>query len=231
MIVLLHGFAGDASSWDEVRAKLDPDTAVVCPRLIGDGVETFEEEVDRLAEVLRGISSLHVCGYSLGARLGLGLLVRHPSLFERATLIGVSPGLEIEDERTARLRADEAWIRMLEEEGIERFAQAWEAQPLFSSQSAEQKQRERARRLKQDPRELARAMRLVGLAAMPDLWPSLGSVALPIRLVAGERDEKFVGIARRMLSSLPHAELTVASGCGHNVVLENPDLIAELLRS
>src|SRR5687767_2413269 len=99
-LILLHGFTGDATSWAGVRALLPADREIWCPSLLGHGsedpsVQTFEGEVDRLARLAadRGFTGAHLCGYSLGARVGLGLAVRHPSLFSRVTLIGVNAGI------------------------------------------------------------------------------------------------------------------------------------------
>ena len=236
-LVLLHGFTGDATSWDEVRSLLDPSRRIFCATLLGHGedardpsVDTFEAEVDRLARAIegRGSARVHLCGYSLGARVGLGLLVRHPRLFARATLIGVHPGLERAEERAERERSDRAWIELLEQQG-ERFAGAWEAQALFASQSEEQRRRERARRSKKDPLELARSLRVLGLARMPSFWRALPALQMEVHVIAGAEDRKFSAIAERMHALLPHGELTIVPGCGHNVPLESPATIARAL--
>jgi 2-succinyl-6-hydroxy-2,4-cyclohexadiene-1-carboxylate synthase len=234
-LILLHGFTGDPSSWDRVRALLEHE--VLCPTILGHGesardpeIRSFEAEVDRLVQLVEaaGFTGAHLCGYSLGARVALGMLVRHPRSFARATLIGVNPGIA-EEARADRARADEAWARMLETEGIERFADAWEAQPLFATQTAEQRAAERVRRTNKDPRELARSLRVLGLAAMPSFWDALQKLPMPVHLIAGERDEKFARIAERMRKRIPQASLTIMRGRGHNVPLEDPAAIAEAI--
>jgi pimeloyl-ACP methyl ester carboxylesterase len=93
-LLLLHGFTGAPGAWDAVRAQL-PAATVEVPWLIGHGVPEaapevcdFEAEVDRLAALLA--EPCVVAGYSLGARLGLGLLVRHPEKVRAAVLISGS---------------------------------------------------------------------------------------------------------------------------------------------
>ena len=99
-LVLVHGFTGSPTSWEAVVARLPSDWTVIAPALVGhrggpvgDPGRGFEAEVDRLAEWVRARTSepSHLVGYSLGARLGLGMLVRHPAQFARATLIGTNP--------------------------------------------------------------------------------------------------------------------------------------------
>lgn len=241
-LVLLHGFTGSPASWDEVLAALAPAAPVLAPAALGHdgspgrgGVPTFEAEIDRLAGLIRehDFDGAHLAGYSMGGRLALGLVIRHPRLFSSATLIGASPGLADPRERAARAARDEEWARLLEQEGLPTFVAAWEALPLFRTQEAlpaERRARQDEVRRSHDPRGLARSLRVLGLAAMPDYRPRLARVTLPVRLVAGEADAKFRGLAGEMARALPAASTTLVPGAGHNVILEKPEEIARLLR-
>src|SRR5882724_11833530 len=94
-LLLLHGFTGGPFTWDGVVASLRNERRVLRPFLLGHGAETarvdrpdgaessFESEVDRIADLVRGaqLRNVHVCGYSLGGRIALGLLARAPELF------------------------------------------------------------------------------------------------------------------------------------------------------
>lgn len=238
--VLLHGFTGGPATWDEVRAALARHGEVLCPALVGHGADTsaatdFGAEVDRLARVIRAAAfeGAHLCGYSLGARLALGLLVRHRALASRATLIGVHPGLpERGPERDERAAADERWAQLAERAPDEFLAQ-WRAQPLFATQRALPAQRQAAQdrtRAAHDGAALAAALRALSLARMSDWHAHLPRLALPVHLMAGELDAKFVALARAMQARLPDATLTVVPGAGHNLVLERPAaVIAALL--
>jgi 2-succinyl-6-hydroxy-2,4-cyclohexadiene-1-carboxylate synthase len=231
-LVLLHGFTGSPESWNDVLVRL-PTRPARCPLLLGHGaaansVKTFEDEVDRLAEGLSG-SPVHLAGYSLGARLALGIAVRHPARVARLTLIGVHPGLAGEDERDARRRADARWIELLETCGIEAFVDAWGAQPLFASERRlpdAVRRRRHEERLRHDPKELARSLRVTGLAEMPDFRPHVAGVRVPVLLVTGELDPKFSALAEELSHVLPRARHTIVSGAGHALLLERPDLVA-----
>jgi 2-succinyl-6-hydroxy-2,4-cyclohexadiene-1-carboxylate synthase len=240
-LVLLHGFTGSSDSWAEVLGHLDPDDAIA-PALLGhDGtpgdpaVRTFHDEVDRLA---RGIEARwpegsHLAGYSMGGRVALGLLVRHPHLFRGATLMGASPGLSDPAERDARAGRDEEWARLLEGDGLDPFIAAWEELPLFATQDrapAAALDAQRRIRLAHDPRGLARSLRVTGLAAMPDYRAALRGIDLPVRVVVGAEDEKFRALGQELVALLPRGELRVIPGAGHNVVLERPAEVARLLQ-
>jgi 2-succinyl-6-hydroxy-2,4-cyclohexadiene-1-carboxylate synthase len=191
----------------------------------------FEGEVDRLARWLRRrmASPCHLAGYSMGGRVALGLLVRHRELFRGATLIGIHPGLAGDAERRERGERDESLARRLEERGIVEFVDRWQALPLFASQRrlpAELLARQREARLRRRPEGLARALRQLGPARMPDLRPALAEVDLPVRLMAGELDVKYRRVAGEMAAALPRATVEIVPGAGHNLLLEAPGAVA-----
>jgi 2-succinyl-6-hydroxy-2,4-cyclohexadiene-1-carboxylate synthase len=242
-LVLLHGFTGSPASFDGLVQRLrrrSPRTRVHLPALLGHGaaparrVCCFEQEVDRIARgiVDAGSSGSHLCGYSLGARVALGLLARHGHLFAGATLIGVHPGLSSLAERAARVGSDERWCELLSRRGVHAFLEAWQAQPLFASQralppavAAEQ----RRVRSSHSAAGLMRALRVLGLGQMPDYRATLASAPGPLRLVAGERDDKFVALARDSARRAPRVELDLVAGAGHNVLLEAPEHVERIV--
>lgn len=242
-LILLHGFTGSAASFDELLphlAKLGAGARLLRPPLLGHGatappgVLRFEQEVDRLgAEIRRaGFSGAHLCGYSLGARLGLGLLARHASLFSSATLIGVHPGLSDPGERAARIGSDEGWCELLSRQGMAGFLRAWEAQPLFETQrelSSPQRERQRQIRESHSAAGLMRALRVLGLGQMPDYRGVLAALRLPVRLLVGSRDSKFESLAQGLTVAPGRIELLRVEGAGHNLLLEAPAQLARVL--
>jgi 2-succinyl-6-hydroxy-2,4-cyclohexadiene-1-carboxylate synthase len=239
-LVLLHGFTGGPSTWDDVALLLGPGRRLVRPVLLGHGpvpwpsATSFEAEVDRLSEFVNTTlgPGAHLVGYSLGGRMALGMLVRHPGLVARATLIGASPGLPDPDARAARRREDEARARSLEVEGLAHFVDTWERLPLFDTQASVPEARRRARRaqrLAHDPAGLACSLRVCGLGVMPDLSAALARIDVPVTFVAGAQDPKFRALARSMASSTPHSTHREIPSAGHDVVLERPGPLASLL--
>jgi 2-succinyl-6-hydroxy-2,4-cyclohexadiene-1-carboxylate synthase len=244
-LLLIHGFTGHPCSWDPVLAALPRERRQAARTLVLPGHGQPEEHAwtagaagfDQVVEAASSwlgphASGLHLCGYSMGARLGLALLVRRPEAFARATLIGVHPGLSSADERAARQKADAAWQTMLEQRGLDGFLQAWEAQPLFATQvqapAAEQARQRTLRRL-HSARGLAHALRVIGLGEMPDLRPRLGALSLPVDLVAGQLDHRFAALAAELAPGLPRGRHLTLPACGHNPLVERPAELARLL--
>jgi 2-succinyl-6-hydroxy-2,4-cyclohexadiene-1-carboxylate synthase len=242
--VLLHGFAGSPATWQPVAAALEAEGAkVLCPALAGHAAEAgdavdFISEVDRLAARISASmpGSVHVCGYSLGGRLALGLLARHANLFSGATLISANPGLPTQGAaRAERMAADERWAQLAERQGVTAFAAQWNAQPLFASQrglGVEARARQDAIRAAHDGAALASAMRALSLARMPDWRPALAGMTIPMTVMAGALDHKFVALGREMSALLRAGKLVIVPKAGHNIPLERPSaIIAALLAS
>jgi 2-succinyl-6-hydroxy-2,4-cyclohexadiene-1-carboxylate synthase len=155
-------------------------------------------------------------GYSMGGRLALQLLERER--FKKAVI--VSAGLNAPDE--ARRVRDEEWARRFESEEWSSLMQAWNAQPVFGGHALERHEHA------SDRAELARQLRECSVAVLPP--PRLEEIETPILWVAGERDAKYVEVARRAVARLPHAELWICPDAGHRVPWEQPDLFVERLR-
>ncbi|HEY4159217.1 MAG TPA: alpha/beta fold hydrolase [Polyangiaceae bacterium] len=236
-LCLLHGFTGSPKSFAAVLEGLQ--RPALTPPLLGHSgapasAETgsFEQEVDRLAALTAARAPLTLVGYSLGARLALGLTVRHPALVASLLLISGHPGLITSEEREARVLADRHWQTLLEERGLEAFVTAWQAEPIWNSQARlplELRERKRHERLSHDPLGLARSLEVTGLGRMPSYRERLAEIRVPVCLVAGALDAKFCALAGEMADALPRAQVVYAPDAGHDLLLERPDLITELL--
>jgi 2-succinyl-6-hydroxy-2,4-cyclohexadiene-1-carboxylate synthase len=237
MWLLLHGFTGSPQSWSRVVSCAELDRTPLTPTLAGHGldwqsraVQSFDGEVTRLGSLASAVEPPRLlCGYSMGARVALGLLVRQPHLFDAALLIGLHPGLSDEAARAERRNADASRARQLRQNGLETFVAAWEELPLFASQrdlprevSAEQ----RRFRLDHVAEGLARSLEALGLAEMPNYRASIASIGVPITLMTGALDRKFSEIARALDQENTHVDTEVVEGVGHNVVLEAPAAVA-----
>jgi 2-succinyl-6-hydroxy-2,4-cyclohexadiene-1-carboxylate synthase len=236
-LLALHGFTGSPQSWDFLGGHHA--FPRVAPALVGHSgahasasVIHFEDEVERLATFAPS-SRVHLVGYSLGARLALGLALRHPARLQCLTLVSGHPGLSTEPERAARRTSDAAWRELLLSKGLAAFVDAWQAQPLWSSQtqlSAARRQERRCERLSHTALGLADSLRITGLGEMPDYFARLDEIRTPVRLIAGALDGKFSALARSMAERLPHAELEIVEGAGHDLLLERPEFITEMIR-
>jgi 2-succinyl-6-hydroxy-2,4-cyclohexadiene-1-carboxylate synthase len=223
-IALVHGFAGSPAGWADTLAAWSRPDELVAVALPGHGglpvQDTWDDNLAAVAQAVTGCAL--VIGYSLGARVALGLVAT--GRVPRAILVSVNPGIA-DAERAARRASDAAWARLLRDRRIAAFADAWQAQPLFATQArvpAERLAARRARRLALDPEQLARSLEVMGLAEMPDYRGAV--TAERIALVAGADDAKYVAIARAT-----SAPLELIADCGHDPTLEQPAALADAL--
>jgi len=225
---LIHGFAGSPAAWDDVVAAWElpePPLAIALPGHEGGGSvrSSWDDNLDVVAKAIAGCDV--AVGYSLGARVALGLVVS--GRVPRAVLIGLNPGVADAD-REERRGADRAWARLARTQGNEEFFAAWEAQPLFASQvrvSAGRRATRRERRRALDPEQLAQSLEHMGLAAMPDYWSAIPAHRDRIALLAGAEDAKYVAIAQ----GLPAAFFETIPDSGHDPTLEQPAALARAI--
>ena len=235
-LVLLHGFTGSAASWTSVSRDLASSHRVVVIDLIGHGATSapvdplrysFEHALHDLAEVTAQLGIARACwlGYSMGGRLALGMALDHPDRVTSLILVSATAGIHDEHERQQRADADEAMARRIEEAGVEAFVNEWERLPIWESQGTlpdEVLRGQRDIRLGNRASGLTNSLRGMGQGAQPSYWERLGEIEVPVLLMAGALDRKYVGIAGQMGVRINDATLSVVPDAGHAVHLERP---------
>ncbi len=195
----------------------------VAPEALSDAFSVIGRGVDELG------GRAHLVGYSLGGRLALHYAFAHPQRVSALTLFGARPGLSDAKEREERLAADRRWSAMLRREGLEAFLEHWEAQSLLQpvTEDAAAVAEARAIRRRHSASGLADAMEAFSVAALPDLWPSLGELPMPVTWGVGEHDAHYRPIMARAAEKA--GRLRVIPRAGHSVLIDNPRAVADLL--
>lgn len=242
MWMLLHGFTGSPRSWDPVLAEIALDHAPLRPTLAGHGPDwpscqatSFSAEVDRLASAASSLQRPRLIGgYSLGARLALGIVAEHPGVVDAALLVSVHPGLDDETARIERAELDARRAGTLREQGLLPFIAQWESEPLFATQRNlpdDVLKKQRDIRLGHVASGLAHSLDVLGLGAMPDYREALLRSDVPVTIVAGARDDKFRNLTLGLADRSPRLEAVIVEGVGHNPLLEAPDAVATAMRA
>ena len=211
--VLVHGFTQTAASWAGV---LDGEAVDVTPQPDLWSTAAWLGDVGGEAEYV---------GYSMGGRLCLHLALARPGLVRRLVLLGAHPGIEDEGERAARRAADEALAASIERYGVDTFLERWLAQPLFAGLAEPGPRRH-------DPAVLTACLRRLGTGTQESLWPRLAELSMPVLVLAGERDKKYVELGHRIAAAIgDNARFAVVSGAGHAAHLEQPEAFCALVHS
>ena len=116
--------------------------------------------------------------------------------------------------------------------GVEWFVDHWQEMPLFSTQK-ELPPRVfegiRQERLSNTAGGLAMSLRAAGTGRMVPLWRTMETIRMPVLLVVGKRDEKFLETASAMKKRIRGCLLVEVEGAGHCVHVEKPDKFADLV--
>lgn len=238
-VVFIHGFTQSKGSWRSIAGRLAERAQVVVLDLPDHGGSSAVHARD-LSEAARLVGATGgratYVGYSLGGRVALTLGLEAPELVEALVLIGAHPGIADDAERARRREADDALARRLDPPGeapgleLEAFLSEWLAGPLFAHLSAEQA--DLGSRLVNSAVGLAASLRSCGTGTQEPSGGRLGELAMPVLVLAGERDERFSALGQEMAAAIgPNASVASVPGAGHAAPFEQPEAFTEILRT
>jgi 2-succinyl-6-hydroxy-2,4-cyclohexadiene-1-carboxylate synthase len=233
-VVLLHGFAGTRRAWTGVVEHLSAERyRSLALDLPGHGEQvdaprpiTFEGCVASVLE--RSPDRFALAGYSMGGRIALQLALAAPERVARLVLISSTAGIEDAAERVERRERDRRLADGIERGSIEQFTELWRARPMFAEDPPEVERLARADQSRNRPDGIAAALRGLGTGEMQPLWSRLAELQMPVVVLAGRRDRKFVKLAERMVTLLPDPLLQVTGG-GHCLLFEKPRIVAKAI--
>ena len=229
-VALVHGFTQTGRSWRPVVERLQHLNQFTLVDAPGHGGSSeVDADLSEGAVLLGDVAGrASYVGYSMGGRLVLHLATTRPDLVERLVLIGAHPGIADEAERTARRASDTALARQVAAEGVPAFVDWWLSQSLFSTLPPDTA--DRHQRLTNTPAGLASSLRLAGTGNQTPLWDRLPALTMPVLVIAGELDSKYVAVARDTVAAIgTNAELVLIPGAGHACHLERPDAFCVVL--
>ena len=242
-IVMLHGFTGSTKTWEQVASML-PQYRIIAIDCIGHGqtespndytIYQMEHQLAVLEEVFEALqlTTFTLIGYSMGGRIALSYAIKYPGRVQTLMLESASPGLRTEQERRVRKEADEALANNIQLNGIASFVDMWENIPLFASQKRlpeHIQQSIREERLQQNEQGLASSLRGIGTGVMPPMWDQLHTLSMPVTLITGALDTKFVDIAREMTIFIQKVRHLIVNDVGHAIHVENSTEFATIVK-
>jgi pimeloyl-ACP methyl ester carboxylesterase len=240
-IVLLHGGAQNAHTWDTVALALGrPLVAIDLP---GHGHSDHRADgpfgpVNNAADVAVAIRELApearmIVGMSLGGLTAIAMTARQPDLVRKLALVDVTPGVD-------RQKAAPIAAFIGGPESFESFdeilARTIEFNPTRTESSLRRGVLHNAVE-RDDGRWVWRYQRprLVETAEMPDfgvLWDDVSAIAVPLLLARGADslvvgDEDVAELRRRQ----PGVRIETVAGAGHSIQGDRPVELAQLLEN
>ena len=219
--VLLHGFTQTCNSWDRYIELVRPEQSIIRVDAPGHaGSSSVEADLPTTATMVASqCGHGDYIGYSMGARLALHIALSQPHQVRHLVLVSGSPGLRIPEERLARNQSDEILANEVGEIGVPKFIEKWLAAPMFTGLTSTRE--EIQDRLRNTPQGLASSLRFSGTGKQESLWDQLKNLTMPVLLVVGAKDQKFLQIGDEMKNAIgPNAHLVAIDNAGHAVHLE-----------
>lgn len=234
-LIFIHGFMGHPSDWDELRAALPEfETKALEMPVAAD----WQSSLKQLAESIPDQSI--VIGYSMGARLVLGVALEFPQRCAGLVFVSGNPGLETDEARQQRWVADQQIAQQLsdqfsnstESKSLEPFLERWYQADVFATVPKKIRQAEVARKLALSSSAWQTILRSNSVSRQPNYWPRLMELLMPTQVIAGELDEKYREIAVRFDKESPPSNVfkTIVPNCGHIVHREQPEVLVQAIR-
>ena len=214
-IVALHGFLGQGSDWDMVRAATHADLEWITPDLFAPGAPVIGDPPSFDGKAW-------LAGYSFGGRLALRWMMREPQRWRGALLLSVNPGnFQTDAQREERRKSDEAWAKAFRTEPWDELMVRWNAQEVFAGGDAPRREERDFNRAK-----LADALEKFSVA---DDFTDTLRLEGGLVWMAGESDAKFRGLLDGMRLAGFRGSFIIVPRAGHRLLSDVPEVVAAAL--
>lgn len=242
-VVALHGFLGKATDWNSVAPHLGAkrfEAIDLWPMIRASAAaeDPFDAFSELLVKHLRGESCIAI-GYSMGGRLLMSTLLKHPKCFNAAVIVSANPGLEKEEEKRSRIENDKLWADCFLKEPWQNCLTTWNAQPVLHAPREPGADYISLNRVEHDfdRGALAGALTAFSLGRQRNMKEALTASSVPVLYVAGDEDAKFSKIARSMAPDLAdstpdsRSRSVVLKNAGHRLPWDAPTQFGRLIQA
>lgn len=230
VIIFIHGFPFNKSSWDKQIEVLMEDYRVIAYDVRGHGssdagigdffIELFAKDLFYLMDKLN-IHKATLCGLSMGGYIALSAMEKCPERIESLILSDTQCVADSPEAKEKRIKT----IEKIKEFGVEKFAEE-SIKNLFAPESFSTKTEEIA-----DVKEMiintskqSLFSTLLALAERNDTCYRLDEINVPVLIMVGKEDKITpIAAARFMKEKIKDARLKLIAHAGHVSNIENPD--------
>ncbi len=238
-VVMLHGFMGDGRVFDHLVEKLTKFCNPVTVDLLGHGNSEKVYDADRYSEEHQtadiitlvqqlAIAPVFLYGYSMGGRLALKTAIKAPELLKGLILESTNYGINDEQERHQRRKADARRAETIITD-FDGFLSQWGELELFQSPTKVDealKNKYQAIQQEQDPQAMAASLLGFGAGSMEPVREQISKLNKPALVLAGTADKKYINISRSLVCYFSDAQLCHIKA-GHRIHVDNPNTLIQ----
>jgi len=241
-LLLLHGFMGSGLDWLEIAELLSNDFCSILVDLPGHGknIQLPVAEAFSLRVLSAGlgafldqcaIQNISVLGYSMGGRIALQFALDFPEKVTNLILESTHPGIADTDLRAQRRLLDKQRAAALDSAGLDAFVENWYDMPIF--QSLHRHPAKLAALKIQRKRNQAAWISKLIVELSPGhqvpLWDRMVELGMPVLLLAGRDDKKYLDITSKMVDTLAGAQQVCIPEAGHVTHWEQPKNFSDIV--
>ncbi len=230
-LIFLHGFPFDHSIWEPLIPLLAGEARLILPDLRGFGkspvpqgvysMRLLAEDIFQLVNRLQ-IDKAILVGHSMGGYVSLAFAHAYPGRLAGLGLIATQAAADTPERRQARYKTAEAvthkGAHVVASDMVNRLTPKTELREAIN-----------ALILSAHPAGIVGALK--GMAERPDMTGILADIHVPAITLVGTSDQ-FLSYenAQTMAQLLPLGWLEEVQGGGHMLMMEEPQIVADVLR-
>jgi pimeloyl-ACP methyl ester carboxylesterase len=243
-MLLLHGFTGQAHSWDTFAQAMCDEFHVLALDQRGHGESDWAKDgAYKVDDHASDIAAFHdhlmldpmvLIGLSMGGRNAMMFTAIHPGKVDKLVIVDIGPDI---DPRGAER------VRRMAAEAPEELASVDEAVAYLKSyypRASDAMLRQRVEHgLKRFPNgtytwkydKLLRDQRRRGTTPSVDLWPVVRRIKVPSLIMRGSESDIFtMDTAMRMRDLIPGSQVMEIRGAGHAIPVDAPEAFERAVR-
>lgn len=222
-VVLIHGAGGTHLHWPYNLRRLN-NHRVFAPDLPGHGKSSGlgKQSVEKYAETIAewmdavGIERALIVGHSMGGAIAQTLCIKFPQKVTGLILIGTGARLAVNQDLLEKLSIPSSTPAAID------LVTRWSWNPETNEKLLT--------KVREQMMSIRSAVIYGDFLACNnfDLTRQINRIQVPTLIIVGENDKMTpLDLNKQLERKIPTAKMCVISGCGHMVMLENPEAVAD----